>query len=368
MEVREDMLLGVEKLTEVRKQIRFISGVIDSMVFPTDSDRMSYLFTELDSLITVLKLSEGNSYKESFIVLRTILEKFLYFWLMFEGIKFRRTIHYTINVVESKNSKEARDKTLKLWKALPKSGDPTYANWNISPGHADDVIIVTFVQEGIPLERNGKETNEVVPYYDIALREYDPDIKHLSGIQDIVNKITADKIVLKQNIMYNHYFHINNIFKNLLMNKLVNNFQINILRIHYNFLSKLVHPSKYGIELWNHVNNRQDPFSPYSGENIRELIILYVTKLTQLYIKIFISGYKGTKNKLEYDKYAKIVSELGDLSKDFWFFDNEPTEFDKRYSEQRKAFLKSRSGKIPDELIYNKDPLIRLNMLRTYGK
>jgi len=51
----------VEKLTEVRKQIRFISGVIDSMVFPTDSDRMSYLFTELDSLITVLKLSEGNS-------------------------------------------------------------------------------------------------------------------------------------------------------------------------------------------------------------------------------------------------------------------------------------------------------------------
>ena len=61
MEIREDMLLDVEKLTEVRKQIRFISGVIDSMVFPTDSDRMSYLFTELDSLITVLKLSEGNS-------------------------------------------------------------------------------------------------------------------------------------------------------------------------------------------------------------------------------------------------------------------------------------------------------------------
>jgi len=61
MEIREDMLLDVEKLTEVRKQIRFISGVIDSMVFPTDSDRMSYLFTELDSLITVLKLSEANS-------------------------------------------------------------------------------------------------------------------------------------------------------------------------------------------------------------------------------------------------------------------------------------------------------------------
>jgi len=63
-----------------------------------------------------------------------------------------------------------------------------------------------------------------------------------------------------------------------------------------------------------------------------------------------------------------MVNELGDLSKDIWFFDNEPTEFDKRYSEQRKDFLKRSSKKVPEELIYNEDPLIRLNMLRTYGK
>jgi hypothetical protein len=183
-----------------------------------------------------------SAYKESFIILRTILEKFLYFWLIFEGLKFKRTIHYTIDVVESKNAKEARDKTLKLWIELQKSGDQRYVNWHISPGHADDVIIVTFEQEGIPLKRNGKETNEVIPYYEIALQEYDPDIKHLSDIQNIVNKITdkkiADKVVLKQKIMYNHYFYINNIFRNLSMNKMVDNFQINIIKIHYNFSHK----------------------------------------------------------------------------------------------------------------------------------
>jgi len=362
------MTPDAKKLTDYRKQMRFISEIIYGFVYPTDTDRTNYLFTELDSLITVLDLSEKSAYKESFIILRTILEKFLYFWLMFEGIKFRRTIYYTIDVVESKNAKEAREKTLKSWTALKRSGDQTYANWNISPGRADDVIIVTFEQEGIPLTRNGQETNELVPYYDIALREYNPDIKHLSDIQNIVNNLTNDKVILKQKIMYNHYFYINNIFKNLSMNKLVNNFQINIIRIHYNFLSKFVHPSKYGIELWNHVNNRPDPFSPYSGGNIKELIILYVTKFMQLYIKIFISGYKGTKNKSAYDKYANVVNELGNLSKDFWFFDNEPTEFDKRYSEQRKDFLKRRSQKVPEEIIYNENPLIRLNMLRTYGK
>lgn len=362
------MGIDIQKLRDISKEMRFISEIIDVMVFPTDSDRISYLSTELDSLITVLNLSENKAYKESFIILRTILEKFLYFWLIFEGLKFKRTIYYTIDVIASKSAKEARDKTLKLWKELKESGDSRYAGWQINPARADDVIIVSFEQEGIPLTRNGKETNEVVPYYDIALREYNPDIKHLSNIQNIVNSITNDKIVLKQNTMYNHYFHINNIFKNLSMNKLVNNFQINIIKIHYNFLSKYVHPTKYGIELWKQVNDRPDRFSPYNGENINELIILYVTKFMQLYIKIFISGYKRTENKLAYDKYAKMVNELGDLSKDIWFFDNEPTEFDKRYSEQRKDFLRRRSERVPTELIYNEDPLIRLNMLRTYGK
>jgi hypothetical protein len=366
------MSVDVQKLEKFRKDTEFISEIVDGMVYPTDYDRRSYLFSELDSLINVLHLSEKIAYKESFIILRTILEKFLYFWLMFEGLKFKRTIHYTIDVITSKNAKEARDKTLKLWRNLQESGDRRYANWHIRPGHADDAIIVTFEQEGIPLTRNGKKTNEVIPYYDIALREYNPDIKHLSGIQNLVNNLTkskiADKLVLEQNIIYNHYFYINNIFKNLLMNKLVDSFQIDIIRIHYNFLSKFVHPSKYGIELWNHVNNRSnDSFSPYRDENVKELILLYVTKLMQLYIKVFISGYKGTNNKSAYDKYDKIVNELGELSEDFWFFDNEPTEFDKKYSEQRKNFLKRRSQKVPDKLIYNENPLERLNMLRTYG-
>jgi hypothetical protein len=292
---------------------------------------------------------------------------------MFDGLKFKRTIHYKIDMTESKNAKEARDKTLKLWIELQKSGDEKYRNWHINPGSEDDVIIVTFEQNGIPLTRDGQETNEVIPYYEIALEEYDPDIKHLSDIQNIFNKITdkkiADKIVLKQKIMYNNYFYINNIFKNLSMNKMVDIFQINVIRIHYNFLSKFVHPSKYGIELWNYLNNRSnDSFSPYREENIKELILLYVTKFLQLYIKIFISGYKETKNKSAYDKYDKIVNELGQLSEDFWFFDNEPTEFDKRYSEQQKEFLSKRSKKVPDELLYNENPLDRLKMLRLYVK
>src|SRR5581483_11241338 len=61
-----------------------------------DDRRVDYLLGELTTLTAVLDLAQSQNYKECFILLRTVLEKFLYFWLMPKGKNF------VTNCLESK--------------------------------------------------------------------------------------------------------------------------------------------------------------------------------------------------------------------------------------------------------------------------
>lgn len=362
------MPVDTQRITQIRKELRFLSGVVDVPVFPTDTNRQSYLFTEIDSLMVVVGLVAKGAYKESFILLRAVLEKFLFFWLMFDGLKYKRTIHYTIEPRISKTPREARDKTLGLWNNLKNSGDSRYTNWDIKSGRLDNVIIVTYEEEGISITKDGKKTDEMVPYYNMVLEEYEPDVKHLSDIQSMVNNImnhsNAANLTLKQNIIYNHYFYINNIYRNLVRNNLVNKSQLEVIRIHYNFLSKFVHPSKHNIELWDEIRNGPRYTSIYSEDILSDLVLLYVARLMLLYIRVFISGYKTTRNQSAYYKFEEIVLELDRMSKDFWFFDNDPTDFDIHYSNLQKDYLRRTNKKVPNGVIYNENPLRRLMMMR----
>ena len=53
--------------------------------YNTDDVRLAYFYSELDTIAKILKaLPELKAYKESFIMLRSVFEKFLYFWLMLQ--------------------------------------------------------------------------------------------------------------------------------------------------------------------------------------------------------------------------------------------------------------------------------------------
>mgnify|MGYP007033735426 CR=1 FL=1 len=66
----------------MRTEITYImSDLIPIPTFPIDSNRENYLFSEIDSLLVVLNMIERKQYKESFILIRTIFEKFLFFFL-----------------------------------------------------------------------------------------------------------------------------------------------------------------------------------------------------------------------------------------------------------------------------------------------
>lgn len=86
----------------------------------------------------------------------------------------------------------------------------------------------------------------------------------------------------------------------------------------------------------------------------------------QLYLSVFISGYENAKDKKTYVKFQEMVNNLREISKDFWFFDNDPTPFDVSYSQRLKESYLRRGKKVPVGLIYNEDPFERLSMLRNY--
>jgi hypothetical protein len=115
---------------------------------------------------------EQRAYKESFVLLRTTFEKFLYFWLMFEGKRFRWTDTYNIRPKISKTPKEARDRTIAL-RTEKKNGNPKLKDvLQIQPGSLDHEINVTFEQTGLFERRDRNRSGDQVPIYNFILRMY----------------------------------------------------------------------------------------------------------------------------------------------------------------------------------------------------
>ena len=130
-------------------------------------------------------------------------------------------------------------------------------------------------------------------------------------------------------------------------------------------MSQYVHPSRFSFELWDEIQNPTYSSTNVDKEEIfKELIQLYVIKLIQLYFATFIKGYKNTTNQVEYNKFELLVNELCKMSKDFWFYDNQPLQFDIDYSNQTKNFRSLSGSSVPADLYYNDSPLERLVQLR----
>jgi hypothetical protein len=362
--------INLTRLKEIRECIDSVWRIVDDPLDPRDSIRKSYMFSELNTLMSIISMVECKSYKECFILLRSVFEKYLYFWLMFDGRKYKWTTHYFVYRTTSITDREARDKTLNMMNNLKMSGDPKYKNWELQAGRKDNVIIVTTENEGLFEAGDHNRTGEIIPIYNEMLIDYDPAIKFLSDIENMVNSITdmddVEKLTFKQDHLYNRFIYIKNIYRNLTLNNLINKFQLYIIRIHYNFLSQYVHPSKYSFELWDRMHGYREYSSNLSMDQIfKELILLYVIKLIQLYFATYINGYKNTTNHVEYNKFELLVNELREMSKDFWFYDNQPLQFDIDYSNEIKSSWILSGRSVPDDLIYNDSPLERLVILRS---
>jgi hypothetical protein len=363
--------MELDRITKIREEINLIShDLIPVPVIPTDSNREDFLFSELDTLSTVIDILKVKKYKECFILLRTVLEKFLFFWLMFEGKKYRHPMFYTITRQTSRTDREARDSALERWKNEWSNGDENFKEvLSIQPGKADNVIIVLYEHTGEYLRQSGILTEEIIPIYNKILEQYNPDSAHIGDLRFIGNFIqNSDENIGLQKAIYHNFFYIKNIFRNLLINKLVNDEQLNKIKTHYNFLSKYTHVGMDSVDVWKETNSAYSQYN-YGEEVYEKLISLYVTRFCYLYLKIYVNGYESEQNASRSLKYKQMVHELNILSNDLWFFDNEPTEYDAKNSEYLKQIVRARnSNPDPDQFIYYDNPLERTKNLLNYQK
>jgi hypothetical protein len=364
---------GVNQLMGIKENIsNIMHDLITVPVFPTDYNREIFLFSELESLLAILNMKEQKRYKESFILVRTVFEKFLFFWLMFEGKKYRHAMTFNILRQSSKTDREARDSTLAKWKKLWSEGAEQFRQViSIVAGKKDSVIKVVYVFEGYQLIRNGTPTDEIVPVYNSILEEYKPDVAHLGKLSSMTGEPLVSQnsqVIEVQKTLYHNFFYIESIFRNLRLNKLIDSEQLNKIRVHYNFLSNYVHVAMANLAIWKDVTEYSNQKS-YEDEIYDKLIFLYVAKLFHLYLKVYVNGYQDENNNpVVSAKYKHITEKLESLSKDLWFFDNEPTEYDVKNSEYLKQIRKTMEKTIMDDLLYYNDPLERMKMLISYRK
>lgn len=366
---------ALNRLIEIRNDIDNIyDDILKEYTLNVDIDdrRVTFLLTEFDTLMQALKLIEYKGYKESFILLRTSFEKFFYFWLMLEGKKYRWTMRQIIQRTISKTDKEARDMTLEKWRTDKKNGDPHYKDIiDMQAGKQDNVIVVTYEWTGLSVTSNGKPTGEIVPSYNFMLYEYDSNVRFLTGLSSIIEGEKYPDIrkeeAKTQKMIYNQFIGFDNILRNLILNNLINGNQEEMIIVHYNFLSSYVHTGKDSLEIWLNANNKFHYEPKIDDQIIQELIFLYVSKLMHLYLKVITEYYQKANPKFDASKYESIIAELGVFSKDLWFVDNDPCEFDKLDSIRRKEIRGQTKQTTQDtvDVLYYENPLTRLNAMRS---
>jgi hypothetical protein len=73
------------------------------------------------------------------------------------------------------------------------------------------IIIVTSEEEDMFIEENGKRTGEIMPIYNVMLEEYQPNIKHLSDIENMVTRYLLQILLLHAVVQVQYFFHLKGI-------------------------------------------------------------------------------------------------------------------------------------------------------------
>jgi len=332
------------------------------------------IMSQFQSMESVALLIQSNKFKDSFIVLRPVFEMLLYFWLMVEGKKYRFTKTFTIIPKSDSTKKDSRDNTFEKWQAAKKAGDPSYKEIVSMQKQGEDKIKVNYIHEGLYESKDEKKKGPVYPNYTFVITDhYDQSLRfnaELPSIKvgDMFPDITEDNIRTQKQI-YHHYIYFKSIVENLVLNNLITLPQKDYILVHYNFLSNYVHPSLRSIRQFTkgaHVY-RQSEIPDYI---VIEQLWLYICRMQYLFLKTIVNKFESENTKANLGMHKKLILELESKTNYFWFFDNEPTHYDKWVSEGKKQLVAAAQKIKPEDLAkidyYYENPLERLHQLKNW--
>ncbi len=319
--------------------------------------------SEFRTLGAVIALNSANQFKECMILLRSAFERSLYFWLMLEGEEYKWDPIWNITPNPGNTNPAARDSTLQMWKKNWKEGKTLYKDVVGIDPVGDDSIRVTFLLRGLYDEKDIEKKGTVIPWYLAVVDEYNPDIKFLSelpsiSVGDMFPEVTSQHKKI-QDSLYNRYFYFPRIVENLLLNKLITKPQDEYILVHYSYLSSFVHPSRRSLKPMvgeSYLANK-------SSDYVRWLILLYVCRVMIVLLRAILTRFKRTNPKALVTRYEQVIQNLEKETLYFWFIDNSPTQEDIESSDQKKAWLEDPERKNDPTVIYEPDPLKRLETL-----
>lgn len=356
--------MDYQTLKEILKNSKDIAYKCN-LFFVTHAQYTRHLvYGEIITLEAILELSEKNSFKECFIILRSVLEKLLYFWLLLHGKRYKGRKEFTVHSKDNKSGNERRDEIFNKWKKLKKENHENFRDIKSIEKHSkiDNILIITYETSGL-FDENDKEKKEPIPYYNFMLETYDPEIAHLGKLEIFENDISSmeSRSIKNHKYYYTYYFHFQNILENLLLNNLINKEQMEQIIVHYNFFSKFTHVSKDTIDIETYRRNKFNEFNQYD-KTYSELIYLYIAKFLSLYIKFILLKFSNRMKQTELLEYQSCKNTLKEFSKELWFFDDDPTPYDTVVSDQKKYLIKLLQKQYDNSsTIYYLDPFKRLH-------
>lgn len=357
---------GFEIINDISQDSRYGMKVQD--------EYYDYLFdviqSEFDSLESIYTLAQEKKFKDCFRILRPVFEMTLFFWLMVLGKKYRIQ-HNWIITPKTKTNPEARNNTLQRWKEGQKKGESEFENIISMEAVGNDTIRTVYEYEGMYEKKDKTQSGEWIPFYWQALEQYDSYTKFNSNLTSIKTGNTSNEEktkenVLTQSLLYTKYIRIEAIIKNLLLNGLITEIQEDYVRIHYNFLSNFVHPTKEAFQ-FKKSNTLGFYSSDVPAEVVQEQILLYICRIQYHLLKILLERIDVYNPKARTQSYKEFMDILDQETKHFWFIDNEPSKYDIVVSEQRKRMAEHFAGKKTDEVVmYYENPLQRLHYLKNW--
>jgi len=323
-------------------------------------DLFDMIQTEFFSIDSVLKLLESFRFKDCFTITRTIFESFLVFWLMVRAKKYRQATWYTAEATEKKSAQQIRNEVFDRWSLEREKGNPKYKHIiHMKKLKEKDQFYVLYEFEGRFEEKNKMHIPNL---YFLIKEEYDPAAKLevLDSIKEGVIHHDPKRMKIHRDY-YRHNLRFEALIENLLINDLIKENQADYLRVHYNFLSRYVHPSKESIN--PHSQNLANQQSRgYSNELLEELILLYLSRLQRLFFHIIVERMKEDNLNAIVKPFNSFMQKLDLASSHLWFFDNNPTEYDIEVSDAQKRLKKQVEKTIPsNQVLYYENPLDRLS-------